>query len=165
MHIRQTQDFLPYYQKIKKRTLTVVLRIPESQLDYRPHPNKFSLGDLARHIILIERDLYIPGLKNRRSSYKGCDSSYAESLVDIHRLYESTMYQLETLLQGQPPNYYSEKCSLPNGNTIRREKWLRLMLEHEIHHRGQIYLLLSHLGVPIPQIFEMSSEDVIRLSV
>jgi uncharacterized damage-inducible protein DinB len=34
------------------------------------------------------------------------------------------------------------------------------MVEHEAHHRGQIYSYLGILGVPTPPIFGMTSEEV-----
>jgi uncharacterized damage-inducible protein DinB len=39
-------------------------------------------------------------------------------------------------------------------------KWLRAMTEHEIHHRGQIYLYLGILGVPTPPLYGLTSEEV-----
>lgn len=41
-------------------------------------------------------------------------------------------------------------------------KWLRAMIEHEVHHRGQIYLMLSVLKVPTPPIFGLTSEELRR---
>jgi uncharacterized damage-inducible protein DinB len=43
---------------------------------------------------------------------------------------------------------------------IARWKWLRLMVEHEIHHRGQVYLYLAILGVPTPPLYGLTSEEV-----
>jgi uncharacterized damage-inducible protein DinB len=34
------------------------------------------------------------------------------------------------------------------------------MIEHEIHHRGQIYLMLGILGVPTPPIYGLTEEQV-----
>jgi uncharacterized damage-inducible protein DinB len=34
------------------------------------------------------------------------------------------------------------------------------MTEHEIHHRGQIYLYLGILGVPAPPLYGLTSEQV-----
>jgi uncharacterized damage-inducible protein DinB len=50
------------------------------------------------------------------------------------------------------------KCAtwLPSSGTctpttpITTWKWLRAMVEHEAHHRGQIYLMLSLLEVATP---------------
>jgi uncharacterized damage-inducible protein DinB len=38
------------------------------------------------------------------------------------------------------------------------------MVEHEIHHRGQIYVYLSMLGVKTPPIFGLTSEQLKELS-
>jgi uncharacterized damage-inducible protein DinB len=52
-----------------------------------------------------------------------------------------------------------KKCATPEGSQITKWKWLRLMLEHEIHHRGQIYLYLAILGVPTPSLYGLTSEQ------
>jgi uncharacterized damage-inducible protein DinB len=43
-------------------------------------------------------------------------------------------------------------------------KWLRAMVEHEVHHRGQLYLMLGMVGVATPPIFGLTSEEVRDLS-
>ena len=52
------------------------------------------------------------------------------------------------------------KCETPAGVRITVGKWLRAMVEHEVHHRGQLYVYLGVLGVPAPQIFGLTSEQV-----
>jgi len=32
--------------------------------------------------------------------------------------------------------------------------------EHEVHHRGQIYLMLGMLGIPTPPLYGLTSEEV-----
>ena len=34
------------------------------------------------------------------------------------------------------------------------------MVEHEVHHRGQIYTYLGLLDVPTPPLFGLTSEEV-----
>jgi uncharacterized damage-inducible protein DinB len=34
------------------------------------------------------------------------------------------------------------------------------MVEHEVHHRGQLYLYLGMLGVPTPPLYGLTSEEV-----
>jgi uncharacterized damage-inducible protein DinB len=34
------------------------------------------------------------------------------------------------------------------------------MVEHEAHHRGQIYLMLNMLEVPTPPLYGLTSEEV-----
>ena len=37
---------------------------------------------------------------------------------------------------------------------------MRLMVEHEIHHRGQIYLYLNLRGVETPPLYGLTAEEV-----
>jgi len=39
-------------------------------------------------------------------------------------------------------------------------KWIRAMIEHEGHHRGQLYLLLGMLGVKTPPLYGLTEEEV-----
>ncbi|MCH8978709.1 MAG: DinB family protein, partial [Armatimonadetes bacterium] len=42
------------------------------------------------------------------------------------------------------------KCTTPAGAEMTTWKWLRALVEHEIHHRGQIYIYLGMLDVETP---------------
>ena len=57
-----------------------------------------------------------------------------------------------------------KKCTTPNGTPITVWKWMRAMIEHEIHHRGQIYLYLSMLNVETPPLYGLTSEEVFQKS-
>ena len=58
-----------------------------------------------------------------------------------------------------------KKCTIPSGGQITLWKWLRAMIEHEVHHRGQIYLYLQLLGVPSPPLYGLTSEEVRERSI
>ncbi|HLE70685.1 MAG TPA: DinB family protein [Vicinamibacteria bacterium] len=45
------------------------------------------------------------------------------------------------------------------GTPITVWKWLRLLPEHEIHHRGQFYSYLAIVGGPTPPLYGMTSEQ------
>ena len=57
------------------------------------------------------------------------------------------------------------KCQTPAGTPITTWKWLRAMVEHEAHHRGQIYMMLGMLGVKTPPIYGLTEEEVKARSV
>jgi uncharacterized damage-inducible protein DinB len=58
-----------------------------------------------------------------------------------------------------------QRCTTPSGVSLPVWKWLRAMVEHEVHHRGQIYLMLGMLEVPTPPLYGMTSEEVRSRSV
>lgn len=156
-------EFLQYYAKVKGRTKKVVSLITENNIDYSLNDKQFSIGDLARHIPLVELYFYLPIIKGLEPNYSGCDSSFAPDTASILELYEQAELALRHILKNKPPEFLREKIRMPKGE-ISLHKWLRIILEHEIHHRGQIYLLLSARGVSVPDIFGMSNEDLISLS-
>ena len=39
------------------------------------------------------------------------------------------------------------------------------MVEHEAHHRGQVYLMLGLLGVPAPPLYGLTEPEVKARSV
>ena len=53
-----------------------------------------------------------------------------------------------------------KRCLAPTGAAIGIGKWLRALVEHEIHHRGQIYVYLAMLGISTPPIYGLTSEEV-----
>jgi len=48
---------------------------------------------------------------------------------------------------------------------MRIWKWMRAMVEHEIHHRGELYIYLNLLGIKTPPMYGLTSEEVAENSV
>ena len=57
-----------------------------------------------------------------------------------------------------------KRCSTPTGAAIGIGKWLRALVEHEIHHRGQIYVYLAMLGIGTPPLYGLTSEELRTMS-
>ena len=64
------------------------------------------------------------------------------------------------LLAGLCGQDLMRRCITPGGASIPVWKWLRAMVEHEAHHRGQIYMMLSMLGVATPPLYGLTEEEV-----
>jgi len=54
----------------------------------------------------------------------------------------------------------TRRCTTPGVVEITVWKWLRAMVEHEAHHRGQIHLMLGLIGRPAPPLFGLTEEEV-----
>ena len=65
-----------------------------------------------------------------------------------------------TLFRALTPEMLNAKCTTPGNTQMTTWKWLRMMTEHEIHHRGQIYTLLGMLDVPVPGLYGMNVAQV-----
>ncbi len=165
MDIISSSSFLDYYEKIRGRTRRVVQAIPPDRIEWTFRAGKWTLGDLVRHIAAIERWMYGETLSNRPSRYTGCGRELADGydavLVYFDRMHTETI----EILKGFSDADLKEKCATPAGSPLARAKWMRAMVEHEIHHRGQLYTYLAMLEVPTPPLYGLSSEEVARKAV
>lgn len=160
MEIASIEPFLDYYGKLRGRTLRVVERMPPERIEWAPAPDAFTFGDILRHLAGIERWVFTENAHLRPPRYPGhareLADGHAEVLAYVERLHVESLEVLSTLT----PEDLRRRCTTPGGTTISAWKWLRAMAEHEIHHRGQIYLMLRILDVPTPPLYGLTAEQV-----
>jgi uncharacterized damage-inducible protein DinB len=165
MEIWSTQQFLDYWENVRARTRRVVTCIPAGQLEWAPRAGAFTLGDLVRHLATIERFMYAETVSGRPSRYRACGRELADGYDAVMELFDRLHLEAKEIISALSDADLQRKCHTPAGNPITTWKWLRAMVEHEVHHRGQIYLLLNMLEVPTPPLFGLTSEEVQARSV
>ncbi len=160
MEISTIDPFLEYYSRVRERTRRVAQLIPEERLEWTYLPGKFTLGDLVRHIAAIERWLYAENVMGRPSRYSGCGRELADGKEAVLQYLDEMNRQSVEIFNRIPPENLQSKILTPTGQPVTCWKWLRLLPEHEIHHRGQIYLYLNQLGILTPPLYGLTSEEV-----
>jgi uncharacterized damage-inducible protein DinB len=164
MEINSIGPFLDYYNKIRARTMNVIKCIPADKIDWRYKEGKFSFADIIRHLAGIERFMYAETVSGRPSRYSGHGKELADGYENViayfNRLHEESLEIFRKLTDED----LKKRCHTPEGTSITVWKWLRAMIEHEIHHRGQIYLYLGMLDIATPPIFGLTSEEVVQRS-
>jgi uncharacterized damage-inducible protein DinB len=154
------QSFLAYFTKIRERTVRVVQCIPHDQLEWTFQPGRFTLGDLARHIALTERYVFAETVRSNQIRYAGCGKELADGYEHVVALMDRLHRETLAILSVLSPEDLQRKCVTAEGYSIAVWKWLRSMVEHEVHHRGQIYTYLAMLGVPTPPLYGLTSEQL-----
>jgi len=165
MEIRSVQPFLQYFESVRARTMRVAKCIPPDKLDWTYAPGKFTLGDLLRHLAVAERYMWVETLSGRPSRYTSHGKELADKYENVIAFVERLHSESAEILSKFTDEDLLQKCKTPDGAEITKWKWLRLMVEHEIHHRGQIYLYLAILGVPTPPLYGLTSEQVRARSI
>jgi uncharacterized damage-inducible protein DinB len=156
---------LDYLHKVHHRTTRVAECIPPDKLEWSFREGKFTLGDLVRHIAAIERYMFAETIQGQPSRYAGCGRDLADGYEAVMTFRETLHTQTVEILTRLGDQGLIGKCATPEGTKITIWKWLRLMTEHEIHHRGQIYLYLAMLEIPTPPLYGLTSEEVRERSV
>ena len=160
MEIRTIEPFLGYFAGIRSRTDRVVACIPPDELEWRPRAGAFSFGDLIRHIAATERFMFAENVQGNPSRYPGHGTELAAGYEEVIGYLAKMHAESMDIFRSLSPEDLVGKCVPPGGSPISVWKWLRAMVEHEVHHRGQIYLMLGILGIPTPPIYGLTSEEV-----
>jgi uncharacterized damage-inducible protein DinB len=160
MSFQTAAEFLEYWASLRGRTRRLVLCIPPDRLDWTYRAGKFTLGDLVRHLATIERYMYAETVAGRPSSYAGCGRELADGYDAVLAFFDRLNQESGEIIGGLSDADLAARCETPAGVRITRWKWLRAMCEHEVHHRGQIYLMLNLLEIPTPPLFGLTSEEV-----
>ena len=160
MEIRSIDSFLPYWESVRDRTRRVIARVPEGDLEWSPGGGAFTFGDIVRHLAAIERWMYAETVLGRPSRYPGHGRELADGIDAVVAYMEQLHAESVELFATLTPERLAGRCETPAGTTITVSKWLRAMVEHEAHHRGQLYLMLRLRGVETPPIYGLTSEQV-----
>ncbi len=164
MEINNMESFLKYYSRIKYRTRRLFDYIPPDKIEWTYKEGKFTIGDIIRHIANIERYLYAETIQFNTSKYSGCGKEFAEGLENVVSYYDQMQHESEQIFSQIDPADLNKKCKSPAGAEITIWKWLRAAIEHEVHHRGQLYMYLAMNGIKTPPIFGLTSEEVVEHS-
>lgn len=159
------ESFLPYFETIRERTLRVLRVVPPENLEWRHSGDVFSCGDLARHIAAVERYTFAENVLGRPSRYQGCGTELAEGHANVMAFMERMHRETLEMLKNLTPGDLAAKGLSAQGVPVTAWKLLRAMIEHEVHHRGEMYVYLALLGVPRPPLYGVTEAELRRQSV
>ena len=118
----------------------------------------------ADHLGAIERWMFAENALLHPSTYPGHGRELADgydAIVDyMQRMHAESMQIFRSLDDSR----FDERTTTPGGAHLRVRHWIRSMIEHEIHHRGQLYLYLGILDVPTPPLYGLTEEQVKEFS-
>ncbi len=159
-----TEQILVELKQEAATTRKMLERVPEESLAWQPHEKSMTLGRLAAHVA----GLYGTWLKTTLSQdeFDLADSLplKAESVSDILAAFDQNVSDAIELLQNQADERLFTIWRLKRGGQVLFEmpRWavLRSMvINHIIHHRGQLSVYLRLLDVPLPSVYGPTADE------
>jgi uncharacterized damage-inducible protein DinB len=171
-----TRALIDRWRRTRAGTRALVQAIPPEHFDWRPHAEAFSCGDIVRHLMQAEEmfRLFLAAggrgepwdpwqmtgtgedrLRSaRRAILDGAGASElgttaAACLAQWQAMEAETEAALATVTDQALANVVEHPVTV-----IRSPLWemFLLMIEHEIHHRGQLSAYLKVIGVEQPAL-------------
>ena len=165
MIISDIDGFLSYVDSVRGRTRRVVQTIPPDRIEWTHREGAFTLGDMVRHLGGTERYMFPETARGNVSCYPGHGRDLADGYDAVVAYLDRTHAEALDIYRALTPEALAGRCTTPAGTSITTWKWLRAMIEHEIHHRGQLYLMLGMLGVKTPSLYGLTEEQLRERSV
>ncbi|MCB1019384.1 MAG: DinB family protein [Acidobacteria bacterium] len=163
------QSLLPEFDREMATTRRVLARVPFEKLDFKPHEKSMAMGHLANHIVTMtgwlpytlqteSLDLAPPDgpaweppplAATSEGMLAAFDDSVAASRAALAAATDEAMMQPWSLLRGGQAMF-----TMPRIGCVRG-----MILNHLVHHRGQLSVYLRMCDVPVPSIYGPSGDE------
>ncbi|MEO6589915.1 MAG: DinB family protein [Pyrinomonadaceae bacterium] len=148
-------------------TRKMLERIPADKFSWQPHDKSMTLARLAGHIVEMllwtGATLTQDELDFAKSDFKPKEYTDAAELVAD---FDNNIGDAAELLNSTSNEAMMENWSLRNGEEIYFEMpkaavMRSMVMNHIIHHRGQLAVYLRLLDIPVPSIYGPSADEQI----
>ena len=145
-------------------TRKVLERIPAEIFDWKPHEKSMTMKGLAAHVAdmysWISTTIETDGL----DFAAGYDQPNPATTEELTALLDKNVAAAANSLQNVEDEKFMENWTLRNGEqvffTMMKIQVLRgMVMNHIIHHRGQLSVYLRMNDIPVPGLYGPSADE------
>ncbi len=145
-------QYFDHWNVVWRDMMRAVTVLEDEHLQYKPSKDyRRSVGDILRHIINLEQGWIHYVIRRELDHWpdEAADRLNSADLIraEMDRVHQHTMEYLEDLTVDD----FNRIVQVPEDGTPKLSWILWHVLEQEIHHRGELFLCLSLLGLPRPK--------------
>jgi uncharacterized damage-inducible protein DinB len=155
---------LPEFDHEMGTTRRLLERVPEADFAWRPHEKSFPLGHLAGHIANIPHWVEIAFDESSFDAGAAPRSTPPTSVADLLKTFDANVKKARAKIDEQTdPAFFARWTLMNNGAevfTLPKIAVLRsFVMNHLIHHRGQLTVYLRLRNVPLPSIYGPTADE------
>jgi uncharacterized damage-inducible protein DinB len=166
--MRIAQTLIPEVEQEMAQTRKTLERVPDGKFDFKPHEKSMPMGALARHIAMmadwgadtlvndnfdvapVDGPAYqLPEVTNTAEVLALFDKGVAKFKQELANTDDAAMMKTWSLLQAGKPIFTMPRVAVIRG----------MILNHLIHHRGQLTVYLRLNDVPVPALYGPSADE------
>ncbi len=149
-------------------TRKVLSRVPADRYSWRPHAKSYSLGQLANHVASLPHWVggsLLPGeFDLAKGAADGGTPKEPASAEGLMKTFDESAASAKAAMAQLDDARALEAWTLRHGAKVIMEMpriaFVRtILLNHGIHHRGQLSVYLRLLDVPVPSIYGPSADE------
>ena len=148
--------FIASYEQEVPVTRNVMLAVPEQRKTYRPDPQSMTAEELVWHIASDEVWFQTSVLEGKFE--RGNLKTHPLTIRGIAEWYESRIEELVPRIRALTPEALGRIVPF-FGLQFPAVICLSFLIQHSIHHRGQLSTYLRSMDGVVPNIYGPSAED------
>lgn len=154
---RKVDDFLNSYSFESRATQKLLDALTDASLQQRVADGHRTLGNAAWHIVVTLPEMMgHTGLTVAGPPQTAPTPASAKEIADTYRAVSDNL--AEQIKTGWTDETLDIKDDL-YGEQWARGMTLTALISHEIHHRGQLTVLMRQAGLRVPGIYGPAKED------
>jgi uncharacterized damage-inducible protein DinB len=155
---------LPEFDHEMATTRKLLERVPEDRLSWKPHDKSYSLGQLAQHVANIPYWGQLTLEQPELDLLAYPPLAEPGSRAAILQLFEEKSGAARKALLGRSDAELMAPWSLKRGaDTMftmpKATVWRTFVMNHLVHHRGQLSVYLRQQDVPLPSMYGPSADE------
>ncbi|HSS52683.1 MAG TPA: DinB family protein [Thermoanaerobaculia bacterium] len=155
---------LPEFDMEMANTRRTLERIPTDKFGWQPHAKSFTMGKLATHLATLPTWTGVTLATSELDLALPFDQPKPATTEEVLELFDKNVADARTALAGADDDVFFQPWTLKNGEhvifNLPKIAVLRgFVVNHIIHHRGQMTVYLRLNDIPVPSIYGPSADE------
>jgi uncharacterized damage-inducible protein DinB len=163
--VSYAEGFLKEFDPEMASTRRLLERLPGDRLDWRPHPKSRTLGELATHVAELPRW----GTRIQKSDFVAGSEAPPRlaTAEDFVARFDGNVRSARESIAGLSDEALADEFTVvrdgrPFFRLKKRAILRRVLMNHLIHHRGQLTVYLRQNDVPLPPVYGPTADETIQ---
>ena len=159
-----SQLLLPEFDQEMASTRKMLVCVPDDKFSWKPHDKSMPLGRLASHVAEMP-GWVIPTMQQDKLEISPGEKPFsAENTAALLQRFDENVAAARPLIEGVDDEVMAKEWSLIYGGhkvfSAPKSGVLRgMIMNHMVHHRGQVSVYLRLLDIAIPGMYGPSADE------
>ena len=157
-----SKSFAEELQNEAATTRKMLERVPQDAFDWKPHEKSTALGRLAGHVAELP-GMLVSILTKDEMDFGDFRPFKPASVSELVETLDKNVADAVELLKNQSDEHLPEMWRIKSGEKVflemPRAAFIRWVLSHVVHHRGQLSVYLRLRDVPLPPVYGPTADE------
>jgi uncharacterized damage-inducible protein DinB len=143
--MNRASRFVQYFLAHRSVTIELINKIEKEHYDYKPTPTSMPAKDLVTHMLFAFYSFAKTAKSGDPTLFR---EKIEETETDLRKLAEMYTEKTKSLLESLTDEDFDRMLDLTAifGAQMSVAQFLQLAMDHEIHHKGQLFVYVREMG-------------------